>query len=1174
MSHESSDTTTKEIRVRSTERIAKAVSTPTTGFFATLRGRLRAKGSGARSHILIATLLTVSASFALSAAPALALETPVTGKAKEVTATTATIEGVLNPNATEAVESGEYTFEYSPSLPECQDSSYATEEGELGIALGMPKEKVSVKLTKLHPNHSYAYCLYERIKGGPEAIGAAETFKTLPAPPEILGESASPPGGEVRLEATIIANGENTDCYFQWGESSVTEHMTPCEQEVSGSEIEGVGWIPTGVGSILKGWKQDTTYRYRVVAKNAAGTVEGEEKQFTTGTPEYPEAEAATALTGSSAQLNGVLNPMHVGEAGTYEFIYRQSLFTCLGEGEGTSAEGKSLGKEKEAVSMPVSGLSPGVTYTFCLLARNEAGQSLVGPPETFTLTVAPTVGGESFSNVGSSSVTLLAQIDPGGTPTSYFFEYGPTTAYGSKTAVESAGGGAEVVSVLASVEGLAVESTYHFRLVASNEKAPGGVDGPDESFSTFPTGAVGLPDGRSYELVSPLNLGDATVLPGPGVRAAADGSAVTFDGTAPPVGGSGVPVTVIGSRPKGGNVYLAQRSATGGWTSADIAPSSLDSARYLSFSNDLSTGTLFSEEPVIEGAPTGQDIYSRDDGDGSYQLLAANVTYVDSTQDDSHVLATDGGGEHLYDAVGDQLEPVSVLPNGEEASVGSGVTHVTFGAPPFYEPDLGNAISTDGSRIFWSTVEGDGDEERPQALYVREDDAFPEAKTMQIDASTLPGTEKEKAETGGGGYFWDASSDGSKVFFTDELRLTSNSTAEAGKPDLYEYEVNSEVGKPGTLTDLTVDAKEPANVGGVLGASKDGSYVYFAAGGALAEGATPQECRPPDETESENGRNTKCNVYVVHEREAPKFVATVAAFDGWGNHDGEGRGDWARSVGSRSAYVTPDGHHLIFESSEDLMGFDPELGQEIYMYDFGSGVSCLSCNPSGTSTIHHPGGGIIGWAHSELPASGSSTFALRDVSADGDRVFFDSAEQLVSQSTGEGVKVPEYTRTGLTSVYEWERDGSGSCMRETGCVYLLSGGTSTDIAVFLDASESGDDVFLETRAQLVSQDQGETFEVYDARVGAPPASTSPVCTGSGCQGVPGAQPIFATPSSVTFNGVGNFPPPPSTKVTKKTVKCPRSKKLSNGKCMKRKSRRATKKAKKSNRASHDRRAR
>jgi hypothetical protein len=125
--------------------------------------------------------------------------------------------------------------------------------------------------------------------------------------------------------------------------------------------------------------------------------------------------------------------------------------------------------------------------------------------------------------------------------------------------------------------------------------------------------------------------------------------------------------------------------------------------------------------------------------------------------------------------------------------------------------------------------------------------------------------------------------------------------------------------------------------------------------------------------------------------------------------------------------------------------------------------------------------------------------------------------------------------------VYEWERDGAGECQLATGCIYLLSGGKSDDNSYLIDASASGDEVFIATRAQLVPEDQNESFDLYDVRVGGATPASAPVCTGTGCQGVPQAPPIFATPASGTFSGLGNFmsePPPPPKKVVKKTVKC------------------------------------
>lgn len=923
--------------------------------------------------------------------------------------------------------------------------------------------------------------------------------------------------------------------------------------------------------------------------------------------PETPDTLEAKEVTGTTAKLEGVLNPHTKGEAGTYTFLYRPNPTACQGNEERSAPEpeGPAAGETPEPESQEIKGLLPNTTYTYCLRAINGIGEVALGNPQTFTTpAVAPTVVEQSFTNVGSSSATLIAEVDPGGTATTFFFEYGTTTAYGATTPVESAGAGSQPIAVRATLGGLSADTQYHFRVVTNGSAAGIG----DATFSTLPPAALGLPDGRGYELVSPLDSGNnEEVLPLYGeyspIRAAADGSALAYLATPPAEGGDGH----SGSPDPGASVetnfneFLARRSAGGGWTAADIQPPGLEEAIYGSVSSDLSTGILASLDPVTAGVPPApySVLYSRA-GDGSYRPLFTktpsdraasqfSAAYAGISADSRHLLYSandallEGTGPQaealntavtqgfeakaaefeeankleeeekyglasatrtvaeersphlLYDSAGGGLSVVSVLPDGKIA--GSAVFGSEGGA-------LSHVISGDGSRIIWTSIEASvlAAEERAvrkaKALYVRQNDTqaqsplgtngectvAADACTVQIDASALPGTPKEKEENGGHGTFWTASADGSRVFFTDELPLTGDATAEAGKPDLYEYEFNSEAGKPGTLTDLTVNGTEPANVAGVVGASDDGSYVYFAAAGALARGAQPQGCSPESPTST-----SKCNVYVVHNGETPKLVAAIAATDGEGGRHTqnpiffttstlENFGDWVPKTGFRTSRVTPDGHHLLFESVENLTGFDSHETHEIYLYDLGSGVTCVSCSRTGAPTL----GGGRNAINVQLPESLNETYASRDLSSDGNRVFFDAAEALVPQD-----------KNGLYDVYEWERDGSGSCAHENGCLYLLSGGTSGDFSAFLDASESGDDVFLATRAQLVPQDQGEQFEVYDARVGAPQQPTPQACTGTGCQGVPAAPPVFATPSSATFNGAGNFAPlPPSKPLT------------------------------------------
>ena len=560
---------------------------------------------------------------------------------------------------------------------------------------------------------------------------------------------------------------------------------------------------------------------------------------------------------------------------------------------------------------------------------------------------------------------------------------------------------------------------------------------------------------------------------------------------------------------------------------------------------------------PVLEEVEvplTNPVLYLRDDRTGQLRALFTHleepdplkeVHFAGASEDFKTVFfeasasllpgAPSGKVNNLYEWHEGQLTLVSVRP-GEadkpetDASFGTGIAAVggvdnKASADDF--ADLSNAVSRDGSRVFWTA-------EIDQRLYMTE--AGGEA--VQID---VPNEEEGVSPSGGGGQFWTATPDGSQAFFTDDHKLTSNSTAVEAKPgipgqsDLYEYDLQRPEGE--RLVDLTVaPAGQHAGVQGVLGASENGSYVYFSATGVLAAN---------ENGNSENAQAGKTNLYEWHGGEII-FVAVLRGQDGDRSSQlatGFPEGDWS-PLAHRTSEVTPSGEDVLFMSENKLTGYDNEGLQEAYVYDAGSGsrpptLSCASCTTSGERPV---GSSLFpGEGPTFLPPSQDAVRTMNWMSDDGDRVFFDSTEPLVPQATN-----------GFINVYEWERDGSGECRLATGCIYLLSGGKSDDNSYLLDASASGDDVFISTRAQLVPEDQNEDFDLYDVRVGGATPVSPTVCTGTGCQGVPQSPPIFATPSTVTFEGLGNFPPP-SPLVVKpkvKTVKCKKTEVRKHNKCV------------------------
>jgi hypothetical protein len=390
---------------------------------------------------------------------------------------------------------------------------------------------------------------------------------------------------------------------------------------------------------------------------------------------------------------------------------------------------------------------------------------------------------------------------------------------------------------------------------------------------------------------------------------------------------------------------------------------------------------------------------------------------------------------------------------------------------------------------------------------------------------------------------------------------LNGDALPNAGN-DLYRYEPAS-----GTLKDLTVDKADPngAEVKGVLGTSKDGSDVYFAANG-VPDGVVGSPNANGEEAEAGNCRGEatfgfafsgSCNLYLVAEGQPTRFISRLEAESD--AHDWQPQGRLSSSVG-RTARVTPDGQTLLFLSKRQLTSYDNEAVPELYLYHAGgAGFACVSCDPSGEAPVRvppkgssiapeeGPGFGRVDLTGPVAPSTPAPVLS-RNLSTDGKRVFFETTDGLVPEDTNGEEGCP---RVGTESfadfpacldVYEWEAQGTGSCQEDEqggGCLYLLSTGKSETPAFIADASESGDDVFLLTRsAGLVRQDQDQLFDVYDARVQgglvAQNQLPAPICENEGCKPGPTPPPSFESPQTPRFSGSGN--------VKEKPGKCKKAK--------------------------------
>ena len=281
------------------------------------------------------------------------------------------------------------------------------------------------------------------------------------------------------LNATVNPNGgEVSKCEFEYGTTTAYGKTASC------SSLPGSGSSPVAVSASVSGLTPGTTYHFRISATNAGGTGKGADQELKT-VPNAPTVvrKAASSIAQSTATVNATVNP-NGGEVTKCEFEYGTT------NAYGSSASCASLpgsGESPVAVSAPISGLAPNTTYHFRISATNAGGTSK-GADETFkTLPNAPTVETKAASAVAQTTATLNATVNPnGGEVTKCEFEYGTNTEYKSTPVACSAlpGSGTSPVAVSAAVTGLTANTTYHFRISATN--AGGTSKGADETFKTL----------------------------------------------------------------------------------------------------------------------------------------------------------------------------------------------------------------------------------------------------------------------------------------------------------------------------------------------------------------------------------------------------------------------------------------------------------------------------------------------------------------------------------------------------------------------------------------------------------------------------------------------------------------------------------------------------------------
>lgn len=798
---------------------------------------------------------------------------------------------------------------------------------------------------------------------------------------------------------------------------------------------------------------------------------------------------------------------------------------------------------------------------------KGEPGQSALGYIFVPVKEDPPVVESETVSRVTAATAAVHAVVDPKGSEASYVFQYltepefiengntfaGSTEAPLGGAVAGSGQGGLDVAAVLS---GLAPETKYRFRVVATSHcsvSQPNKVCedvGSGETFRTYPVEAAGLPDRRVYERVSPANKNGGQVFPAdpllnscgsfkeckPGaayqhfpMQSAPSGDAVVYEGS-PFSASEGAVIE---------NQYLGHRTLSG-WVSTNLTPPNLLSKAekgYKAFDATLSRGVLEQTSPSLS-AVAPQDftnLYLQDttapaavipllsedplnylpplhrvSGTGANHL---QTNYAGASADFSQVFfevndaltgvtpsapkAADGGENkrNLYEWAAGQLRLVNVAPGNSVTTPGA-----SYGSGTLLRSGNGNlpsavvthAISSDGSRALWTAASGQ--------LFARVDGD----RTVEIPS---PGNCNEGTPLASRVCFLTAAEDGATVMLSNGQVYELNEEAEA-----YEAATDLGAGKAGFA--------------GIAGQAEDLSNVYFVDTEALAANKNSQ---------GDKAIVGKPNLYWWN-GSTTVFVATLLMTDAEA---------WAAAPSVRTAEASPDGRWVTFLSSASLTGYNNvgpcfEISgtdkfvdaacNEVYLYDSSTNtLTCPSCNQSEAPPL---GGSVL-----RLFRNVKGSLPQPRYLSNSGRLVFDSQDALTPRDTNGRVE----------DVYQFEPNGVGNCARETGCVSLISGGREGVDSNFMAMDPSGDNVFFTSHDRLVPSDTDELVDLYDARVdggfaseaGLPPTE----CQGEACQ-PPSLPPAEPTPSPPPA-GAGNFKACKKGQVKKegRCVKRPRHKK-------------------------------
>jgi len=774
-----------------------------------------------------------------------------------------------------------------------------------------------------------------------------------------------------------------------------------------------------------------------------------------------------------------------------------------------------------------------------------------------FVTAEAPGISNLSSRNVKATSAELAAEVNPRLGETAYHFEWGPSASYGNSIPIPdaSAGSGNSLVPVSVQLSGLSAGTTYHFRLVASNQY--GTTHSVDQTFGFYPaacpnaqvrqeTGSANLPDCRAYELVTPSNAQGSLIFPlnGPNTGLATNPAKLAYSaayGTFPEE--TGDPANGLS------DMYVSTRTDTGWYQKYIGRPANetfeMGGPAY-NFVGEKGQGQAPSKTQLgTQVSPNMDRVIDYDLGDPSYDQLGepSNAPWVwDSSSgkllerwptnldqvpggrgfigvprasaDFSHFVFSSNvvfapGGEAFEAKMYCCFETPSEMPSASvyDNDLKTGAVELvsikedgsTFRGAPIN-------VSEDGSRILMAegtdTAKGVS---RPLFLRVNDEHTYDIAPGHAVN-------------------YVGSTSNGRTVYLTSNEQLTSEDHDTS--KDLYQWQEGSanlkliSVGEGGSGNSDECAASWTEKCGVEI--ISFASYAKFPGGEGgngvsdnfIASGSGDVYFESPEQLLPAKGEPGQVNLY-AYRKGALRYVTTMEPKPVC-QTEVNGLEQFCSSGPVARIQVTPDGSHMALVTNSHITSYDSGEHSEMYVYDPESGqISCASCRPDGKAPV------------SEVLASQNGLFQTDD-----GRVFFSTSDGLVPQDTDEREDVYEYTE-GKASLITDANNAKIVGLMEGGSYISFTGLQSRPGLVSVSAN--GTDVYFATLSNLVTQDHnGSETKIYDARTGGgfPAERTPPDCAAADeCHGAGSTAP--ALPPDRTSANLGKSKAPAHRKAHK-----------------------------------------